>query len=381
MSKNRIFNVGIILAILLFSVIPSFAADPPAQEVIATGFGSGDQIAAARDEAINDALRKAVEQGVGVNISSQTTVEQMVLIEDRIYSESRGFIESYKIINEGKEDDVYQVKISALVKMAELSEKLAAIGIILKKKENPRVMVIVHSRELTDSIIGFEAGGNANAENQLERILLQKGFRLVAPDQQNKRKDLAELLTSGDPSRAGKIAKDFGAEILIEAEVRREFAGNRSVLGQDIKFFTNEIRLKALEADTAKIIYSGYRTKPASGASALQVLEEATADLAKEMVDTILDQWRKDVYQASNYQLNISQVTFSKLAQIIENIKGLRGVSDLQTRNFQNNSAFLELKFQGGINDLAGKIGQIKNPALEITGLRANTIDLETKDR
>lgn len=366
------------LALLLSS--PASCEVGP-QEIVATGLGGGKDPGKARDEALNDALRKAVEQGVGTFVSSESLVEKMVLVEDRIYSQSQGFVESYKIINEKKDDGIYEITIAAVVKMADLAKGLEAIGLILNKKENPRVMVIVHSRETRDSFMPVAQEGNRSTENQLEKILLGKGFRLVDAAQTMRRKDLEGLLLAGDPSRAALMAKDFGAEILIEADVRRAFTDKRKVMGRTMRFFTNEIRMKALETDTAKILFSGYETRPPSGEEALQPLESATTKLAKEMVTGILDQWRKDVYQAAALTLNVTKVNFSQLNVLSTALKEIRGVSKVQTRSFQGSMATLEVGFQGSATDLAGRIGDLETAKFEVTGVQANTIDLKPADK
>lgn len=44
---------------------------------------------------MNDALRKAEEQGVGTFVTAELTVDQERLVEDRIYTESACYIQSY----------------------------------------------------------------------------------------------------------------------------------------------------------------------------------------------------------------------------------------------------------------------------------------------
>lgn len=56
--------------------------------------------------------------------------------------------------------------------------------------------------------------------------------------------------------------QDFGAEILVEANVRRDFVHQKELFGRLMRFFSNEIRVKAMETDTAKVVFSGYRTRP-----------------------------------------------------------------------------------------------------------------------
>jgi nucleotide-binding universal stress UspA family protein len=352
------------------------AQDEGSKEVISTGVADGKS-ARARDEALNDALRKAVEQGVGTYVTTELTVEQQKLVEDRIYTESRGYIQNYKVLHEGETEGLYEVKISALVKMGKLADDLQSIGLIIRKKQNPRVMVVMYSTETNSSFVGVALEGNRNAENQLESNLIEKGFQLVDAGQVERKKQLETLLLKGDPSRAGKIARDYGAEILVQGEVRRTFVDQRTIFGRPTRFFSNEIRLKALETDTGKVLFSGYKTSPASGAEALLPLQEATSELAEEMIAGILQQWRKDVFQAGTYQLNISKATFNKLSKFKQGLLKIRGLQDIQTRSYQSGHALLEIKYQGPLEQLAEKISQMKDLSVEVVGLQSNSLDLK----
>lgn len=374
-SRPLFYLILLLVAYCLFT-LPAGAQQEETKEIIATGMGGGAP-AKARDDAINDALRRAVEQGMGTYISSETLVEQMMLVEDKIYSRTSGYIQDYKILSEKRDSDLYSVTISATVKMTRLADDLKAIGLLIRKKSNPRVMVIVRSTEESGTYFNIASEGNRNAQNHIESMLLAKGFRLVDPSLVQRKKELEMLLAGNNPAAAADIAVDYGAEILIEADVRRDFAGNRSILGRPAKFFSNDLRLKAIETDTGKIMYSGYETRPASGASSLQQLEEATAKLTDEMIRGILDQWRKDVYQAATFQIQLSGISFTELSKIIQGLEELRGVGNIRTRSFQNRQALLELNFQGTLNDLAGRIAKIEKPRLEVVGLQSNTIDVK----
>jgi hypothetical protein len=102
----------------------------------------GDE-SSARNAAIRDALRKAVEQSVGVIVSSQTTVENYKLLSDRIYSNTSGYVHDYKIINEGASNNIYNVTIQATIGTKHLKDDLGAIGLLMKQKRMPRVAVII----------------------------------------------------------------------------------------------------------------------------------------------------------------------------------------------------------------------------------------------
>ena len=382
-TKTKVHKPWMVIFLLVaFFVFPwpsDAGQDEQGKEVIALGVADGKS-AKARDEALNDALRKAVEQGVGTHVTTELTVEQKRLVEDRIYTESSGYIQSYSILREGGADGLYEVKISALVMMGKLADDLQSIGLLIRKKQNPRVMVVIYSREMNSSWIGVALEGNRNAENQVESSLIERGFQLVDAGQVNRKKQLETLLLKGDPSRANKIARDYGAEILVQGEVRRTFVDQRSIFGRPTRFFSNEIRLKALETDTGKILFSGYKTRPASGAEALIPLQDATSELADEMIEGILTQWKADVFQAGTYELNVSKASFGGLSKFKNNLRSIRGLREVRTRSFQSGHALLEVSYQGSIEELAEKISRMKAPSFEVTGLQANSLDLTFKN-
>jgi len=360
---------------LFLSLDDGVWAEGEVREVQAVGVADG-RSSRARDEAVNDALRKVVEQGVGAVVTAQLTVEQQKLVEERIYTESKGYVQGYQVLREASKDGLYEVEVSAIVRLGKLSDDLASIGLLIRKKQNPRVMVVVYSRETVTSPLGVQMEGNRNVENQIESALLQKGFQLVDAGQVSRKKELEGLLLQGDPTRAGKMARDFGAEVLVEGEVRRTFVDERQVYGQIMRFFSNEVRVKVLETDTAKVIYSGYRTRPPSGAGAFLPLEEATGELIDEMTAGILEQWRRDVFQAGSYQIGASNISFNDLSRLKDGLRNIRGVTDVQVRSFQSGHASIEVTYQGPVQELAEKISAIKSPRPEIKGLQANTIDI-----
>lgn len=376
-NKMARFFLWVAIGFFIMSnlALPAYCGDDQT-EVIATGMADGTS-ARSRDVALDDALRQAVQQGMGTFVSTETLVENMILIEDSIYSETKGYIKSYEIIKENKSDGAYQVKISAVVKLSKLADDLESIGLLIRKKQNPRVMVILYSTVVSGTYLGFTREGSMNLENQIEGSLARKGFRIVDAGQVSHKKKVESALHGNDMSAASRMAKDFGAEMLITGEVKREYVDTRHLYGMKVRFFTNEVRLKALETDTAKVLYSGYKTQPPSGVNHLEPLEEASAELIEEMASGILQQWSKDVYQTASYELNISDASYQDLSSLKKKLKNIRGIGGVQTRSFQSGKAVLEVKYKGSLEDLADRVSQMKKPVMEIMGLQSNSLDLK----
>lgn len=104
-------KVHFIILLLLLVVTQSFA-----QEVTLVCNGEGTS----KDEAVNNALRSAVEQTFGAFVSSNTEVVNDELIRDEIVSISRGNIKNFKEISYIDEGEQKRVTLEATVSVGQL---------------------------------------------------------------------------------------------------------------------------------------------------------------------------------------------------------------------------------------------------------------------
>jgi hypothetical protein len=81
-----------------------------------------------RKDAIQDALRNAVSEGIGVSIKSQSQVENYILISDAISSSSKGYIKKYEIVGEAKLRDQYEISILAEVTKSSLEADFSLLA-------------------------------------------------------------------------------------------------------------------------------------------------------------------------------------------------------------------------------------------------------------
>lgn len=118
----------IILALLAFSLnIPAnkILADEQTVTVVADGYsylGDNDTIKTARERALAEAERNAVEQGSYSYLESQTTVKNYQVTTDEIKSQAKGFVVNKKILVDEMEKETlrYHVRLEAQVKYGDL---------------------------------------------------------------------------------------------------------------------------------------------------------------------------------------------------------------------------------------------------------------------
>ncbi|MBI5212292.1 MAG: hypothetical protein HY957_02835 [Nitrospirae bacterium] len=78
-----------------------------------------DDVAAARKIAISDGLRIAVEQARGVMVKSETEVKDFAEIRDEVLSNTKGFVRTYKILDEKQDGNIYKVTLEVEVMLTD----------------------------------------------------------------------------------------------------------------------------------------------------------------------------------------------------------------------------------------------------------------------
>jgi len=104
------------------------AGEDEAIEVTTDGVGTIKDDAARRS-AIDDGLRIAVEQAKGVFVNAETEVESYAAVKDEIATKCKGYVRTYKILNENKDDmeKLYRVRLQAAVLLSNPKESAPVV--------------------------------------------------------------------------------------------------------------------------------------------------------------------------------------------------------------------------------------------------------------
>ncbi len=210
-------------------------------------------INSARDQALINAQRQAVEQGVGALIDSRTLSENFQIIRDEIYSASRGFITSYEIVEEGQDAQriTYYVTIKAEVSTKNISDKLSAMRLLHKKVGNKRLMIIYHKKDPKALKRKFQ--GIPTIISVLRQEFNKSGFRVfneqISEDVYRTIELSAQIDRPAEPLLA--IALEHRAEILVAVEV---IAGKRGKLTGMFNAVKADVRLSVYDVSSGRQI-------------------------------------------------------------------------------------------------------------------------------
>jgi hypothetical protein len=298
-----------------------------------------------------------VEQATGSLIENETLVENYQLLSDKIYSQSRGYVQTYEVLDEKVDQGLYKVTIQATVASGDLKNDLRALNVLMRQVRKPRVMVLFEE-SMSE---GVKSG--RLAEDAISKVLLDNGFKLVDADtvRRNLGQDKVQGLLAGDGRVAAVISDKYGAEMLLLGTAQA--VTNQVTIG-DIKINSNQavISAKLVRADTGEVKVSETRqaAKPhVNSLSGIQMaISEASELLANDMIDKIIQIFHEEVYNIANVNLTIFGLQgYGHLQEVIQLISdNVRGIKEIYQRNYTMGTADLEVELTGSTQSLAADL-------------------------
>ena len=142
----------------------------------------------AKDEALRNAMKSAVEQGVGTMLTSETEVENFQVVSDNILKKSKGVIKSYRILREGAVDNGvnYEVIISAVVDDDLLDSSLESFRLMQQLTGRKTVFVVYNPSVQGELPLNKENGNDfqviKTGLTELITAFNDRRFEVIDPD-------------------------------------------------------------------------------------------------------------------------------------------------------------------------------------------------------
>jgi hypothetical protein len=140
MRKLRVSS----FVLLLFAFTICFPAVSSSAEMIATQVAEAEgsapiiglDLSRARDQAVRDALLKAVIQVANRFLDPRDAERRSQLLKEQIYSQAEGFIQDYRLLFETSVMDVYTVAIRVTIFADGIRNELQRLGLIRSNQNN-----------------------------------------------------------------------------------------------------------------------------------------------------------------------------------------------------------------------------------------------------
>jgi hypothetical protein len=394
--RKNVWIGGWVLILLLCGSIPALAQQ--AQTITAEGVGAvvGGDRAIARDQAIQDALRKAVEQAVGIMVSSETMVQNFQTLNDKIYTQTQGYIQNYRVLSETPGPNVHQVTIQASVAIGNLEKDLQALGFLLGQVGKPRIMILVAEQQIGQQYYnywwGTHRGTQADlnvAENTIMDRFREKGFDIVDPQAQagNIKVPPAYQVVELSNQNAITLGKQVDAEIVIVGKALARSVG--SIAGTAMKSIQANVSMRAIQIDNARVLSSGTENSAAvhidEVTAGSDAIKKASVKMSDKMMDDILKNFQKRVGASTTVQLTVTGLAGADdVRKFKTSVLGqVRGVEGIHERSFAENVVKMDVDIKGSAQTLTQEISRKTFPDFNVRVVRSswNTLEVQVSPK
>lgn len=337
---------------------PAAAAAEGSQELVADGvaaISNGDK-GVARDNAIEDAKRKAVEQGVGSVLTSESKVENFQLVYDKISSKATGYVSSYSIVSEQSDSSLYRVTIRAVVRMADLQNDISGILNMVETQGRPRIMVLIR-----DTKAGTDEA-DPDLVSDLETMVIDsfvsKGFPVVDEEmvKQNLTNDQVKLILSGDDTAAADLGRKIGAEIVVAGTATAtEQQASDPYTNQVRTVYSTKLNVRTINTRTSEILSATVVNQSAPFSRDAARVNTANEASTKLMSD-ILNKWQTQDIVTQVFCTNADGAKLQALKSGLST--RVRDVTSVILRDFTDNVGTIEVLAKSNSQDVFDVLNQ-----------------------
>jgi hypothetical protein len=343
----------------------------------------------ARDTALEDAQKRAVEQAIGILIDSQTQVENYQLISDKILSQTKGYIKRYNVTSESVDSGLLRVRINAEVALGQLTDDLTGIGILLGRMHKPRTMVMIAEQNIGHEMYAWWLGVHGEetdvsvVENSFMDKFTEKGFEFI--DHQIAVKEIrvtqAYRVRDLSVAQAKTLGSEADAEVVIIGKAVAKLYGE---IGGGMKSVQADLSARAVRIDTGQVIAAStthaaavHISEITAGTNALKKAAEQASD---EMITKILAVYAKETGGTRSINIMITglnKTQFVKFKDVLRN--QVRGIKDLHERSFNGTTAKISVDSKNSAQLLSDELLQrdFGTFTVEVVSSTANSLELK----
>jgi hypothetical protein len=351
---------------LTLTGLPAFAEGQPATKTLTVmGAASmrGENITAARDQAISSSLDRAVSRVVVSEIPFETLLKNFQSINRLIHNNTNKFIQDYKVLTETRSGQLYSVLVQATVSLVSLEEQLLGAGIMFGRKALPKILFVVAEKNRSDMPPRYWWGqtlaiDKGFAESEAAEAMRQRGFAVVDPVAMAALQETGMDLNKPDLTNpeAINLGRRLQAEVVIIGRSIVHLIPN--TMSGNVRSYQGMVTARAVRLDTGEEIAASMQTAITASsdesAGAGEALSKAGAQAGSDLASQILNVWHKDATQPTLVEVIIqgssNLLNFERFRQALMDLQGVRG---LQIKEMRPDETRLVVDFEGNGEKLA----------------------------
>ncbi len=359
----------ILLLILALIILSGVAL---AKNVTVTGMG------ATPSDAENDALRLAVEKTLGVLVDSETLTENAAVVQDKIYTQSRGFVSAYKVTNRQQVQGVWEVTIDAVVDdqpNSKLMNELTRLGIIDNQLRNPKIAVYIPEHHIQYRI------PDPAGETAVVKALINSGFSNVTEVGSRLNIPNPLKMTAAEMTQAANM---FGVDIMIVGEAFSEGVGDPAQWApgkqkSGMQACRARVEAKMFIVKTGQIIAADGKFASGVDNSESIAAKKALANAGQQMGEYFVEQITGLYTSRQSVEVIVIGAAFQKINQVQQAIGNVRGVKSCNLSSYEGGKAVFNVMYSGSPQNLFNAIQSATDADLNLISLNYNTLTIQVR--
>ena len=359
-------------------------AVPVDKTVTVTGVAAGTTLKS-KDEAVAQALRKAVEETCGVFLKAQTKTRDYQTVYDKIFANTVGYVVEHRVLKTWTDEEKTFATVRVRVSTQKFRKNWAVIAHTVEQENNPRIIVaIVEAVSHTATGPTYETTKSGIVQTKVEDFFLSKGLVLVdrATAAKVSKRDLLLAAVKDDTKAVAAMAARFKADVVVMGRASAKHGKSIDVSGVTMHQYVATLRLRVVQADAARVLASKTYgpvtlTSLQRGGAEDKALNKLAKEAAPKLLAAVVEAWRKRANVARSVSLSISGMDYKTWKVFQIEAKKLRGVEGLRLREITEEVASIEVEYRYTTENLADNLIEFKTVKLAVKEITANRIKLK----
>jgi len=371
----------------LMAASPLLAAPetPVDQWVTATGKAAGADDKA-RDEAIAQALRTAVEEACGVFLTAQAKTDDYKTVYDKVIANAVGYVREHKVDKVTVEQGVTVARVRARVSTRKFEEDWASITHTIHQENNPRMVVaIVEAIHEAAGAPSYEVKENGKVATIVESFFLAKGISLVDANTAAKaqKRDILLAAIKDDVDAVASLGARFSADVVVVGKAVAKFGKELKIAGQTMYQYTASLNVRVVQSDSARVLavesFGPITVNTMQRGGEDKALDKLATDCAPKLLASVIEAWRKRANVSKTVELSITGMDFNRWKTFREEASKIRGVQNIRLREITQDVASIDIEYRYDNEGLADRLSELKSVKLKVTEITSNRLRLKTE--
>ncbi len=330
-------------------------------DVVGSGAIHGKNMAAAKEQAILNALVSAVATTATEIQPFQQQVDKFNLFNELLYDQTDRFIQGYKVLSEYLSGKNYRAIVQVTVMKDRIRETLLNAKLVMQAHVMPKILFFLTERKMEDILPIYWWGEDLVfvvplSEEAMAQVMREKGMTVI-----NHGVIVEPLNYPADiPLQdAIDIGKHMAADIVIIGTAIAEKTTN--VMDGNVKTFKGSLTTKAYRTATGKEIAFAARTAVFASeddeSGGREALFNAGMLVGQEMILQLTSAWESESSQQSLVEINIHGTR--ELANFIKFRKALGkipGVTAINIKVMKADESIISVDYEGTAQSLADEL-------------------------